>query len=196
MGPQAQGALTRRVGPWVVVAALLGLGCDAPRCEQKETLVDAEAWSFVEPADDPLWPPAPDAAVCDADALQVQAFGDDVAVEIDTRFGCGHATVEQPISAALSVGDDVQIRIFHFAQATFPAAEAEVAVAVDDEILLRALVPIPTTSGLLAPRVTVTRDHPVGSVARFHVGNHGDNSWNLVELARVVTASCVDTDAP
>ncbi len=197
MGPQAQGALSRRAGPVVVVVAgllMVGVGCEGPRCEQKEPLTDPEAWSFVDPVDDALWPPPPDAAVCDADALQLQAFGDDVAVEIDTRFGCGHATVAQPISAALRTGDEVQIRIFHFAQASFPADVAEVAVAIDDEILLQARVPIPTDAGLLSSRVPVGRDHAVGSVARFHVGNHGDNSWNLVELSRVVVGPCPDED--
>jgi len=198
VGPQAQGALSARAqGPFVVVVVgLLGaVGCEAPRCEQKQPLVEAEGWTFVEPADDPLWPTPPDAALCDADALQLQAFGDDVAVEIDTRFGCGWATVAQPIAEGLVAGDEVQLRVFHFAQATFPAAEAEVAVAIDDEILLQALVPIPTRAGLLSSRVSVAADHAAGSVARFHVGNHGDNSWNLVELARVVLGACDDEPA-
>ena len=195
MGPQAQGALSARAHrPCVVVVVGLlgGAGCEAPRCEQKQPLVDAEAWTFVEPAIDPLWPAPPDAAVCAADALQLQSFGDDVAVEIDTRFGCGWATVAQPIGTGLVVGDEVELGVFHFAQATFPAAEAEVAVAIDDEILMRALVPIPTRAGLLSSRVTVAVEHAVGSIARFHIGNHGDNSWNLVEFTRVVVGACAE----
>lgn len=193
MGAQAQGALSRRIVLIVlivVVGLLAGAGCGETRCEQKAPLTDPEAWSFVDPANDPLWSPSSDTVPCDPDALQLQAFGDDVAVEIDTRFGCGHATVAQPITAALRAGDELQIRVFHFAQASFPEAEAEVAVAIDDEILLRERVPIPTDAGLLSRRPPVGRDHDAGSIARFHVGNHGDNSWNLVELARVTAGAC------
>lgn len=172
-----------------LAGSLLG-GCPSPLCEVKDPLVDGEAWSFVEPAADPLWPAPEGAALCDADAIQRQAFDDDVAVEIDTRFGCGWATVEQRILVGVAAGDELQVRIFHFSQSTFPEAEAEVAIALDDEIVLRQRVAIPSTSGLIAPRLTVAGDHPAGTIARFHIGNHGDNSWNLIELARLGTGVC------
>ncbi len=184
--------------PVVVAAAVVGalalsgaLACEpAPLCEVKEAVVVPDGWAFVDPAADALWPAPEGAALCTAEDIQVQNFGVDEAVEVDTRFGCGWATVSQPTLVDLDAGDDVQVRVFYFSQLTFPAAQAEVAIALDGEVVSSTLVDIPSSSGLIAPRLTLTRAVPAGSLAHFHVGNHGDNSWNLIELARISEAEC------
>ncbi len=181
----------------VAVAVVAGVGgCPEPTCEVKTPIVDPRGWTFVEPADDPLWPAPDGAATCTANDIQSQPFGDDEALEIDTRFGCGWATVSQPTLVDLKAGDDVQVRVFYFSQATFPAAEAEVAIALDGEVVSSSLVAIPTASDLIAPRITLARDVPSGSTALFHVGNHGDNSWNLIELSRIGAGPCPEPAAP
>lgn len=173
------------------LCAVVGGGCDlSPQCEENTDLVDGEAWTFVEPADDTLWPAPPDAALCTAEDLQVQPFGEDLALEVDTRFGCGWATAVQPLALGISAGDALQVRVFYFSQATFPAARAEVAIAIGDEVVMQEFVDIPTSSGLVAPTLTVATDAPAGTPVHFHVGNHGDNSWNLVELSVVTQAPC------
>jgi hypothetical protein len=172
-----------------------GCGPTEPLCSDKEPLVSADAWTFVPPSDDAIWPAPADAVLCTPDDIQVASFGADEAVEIDTRFGCGFATVSQPITSPLAAGDRVQVRIFYFSQATFPAERAEVAVAVDGEVIVAETIDIPTSSGLVAPIVVINHDVDVGALAHFHVGNHGDNSWNLIELARVFDVVC-DEAAP
>lgn len=183
---------------WIVVFALVGLGlvgcAPPPVCEQKTPTVDPLAWSFVPNDEDPLWPAPADAATCSADEIQVQSFGIDDAVEIDTRFGCGWATVSQPLQQNLRVGDDLQVRVFYFSQASFPEAQAEVAIALDGDIVVSELVDIPSSSGLLAPRVSLQRDVERGSLAHFHIGNHGDNSWNLIELSLISASPCPDPE--
>lgn len=196
-GGSAQPSSPRCVAGRGVCWALLAVkaGCaPAPVCETKQPLVDASSWRLVPPADDTLWPPPADAPLCAPEDVQVASFGDDDAVEIDTRFGCGWATVEQPIALALTAGDAVQVRVFYFSQGTFPAAEAEVAVALGDAVIARQRVPIPSSSGLFAPRVVLEGDVAAGTPARFHVGNHGDNSWNLIELSRIVSGPCAGDD--
>jgi hypothetical protein len=173
--------------------AALALSCAPPPvCTGKDPLVAADDWTFVEPTDDTLWPAPPDAALCAASDIQVASFGADDAVEIDTRFGCGWATVSQPLALPLVAGDQIQMRVFYFAQATFPADTAEVALALDGDVVVREVVSIPAASGLIAPVVSVARDIAAGALAHFHVGNHGDNSWNLIELSRVFDAPCDD----
>lgn len=174
---------------FVVVVA----GCaepPVPLCETQATLVDPAAWTYVPNADDPLWPAPEGAALCSADEIQVQSFGEDDAVEVDTRFGCGWATVAQPIAVDLKKGDEIQIRVFYFSQASFPEDTAEVAIAIDGDVVSSTIVDIPTSSDLIAPRVVVDRDIAAGATALFHVGNHGDNSWNLIELSRIDKAPC------
>ena len=178
--------------PLVVVVAA---GCPpAAICEEKTPAVDPLQWSFVDNADDPLWPAPAGTPVCTADEIQVQSFGADDAVEIDTRFGCGWATVSQPLLQDLRAGDDVQVRVFYFSQASFPQAQAEVALALDGDIVVSELIDIPSSSGLLAPRITLERDVDKGSLAHFHIGNHGDNSWNLIELALISAGPCPDPE--
>ncbi len=159
-------------------------------CTAKEPLVAADGWSFVEPAVDTIWPLPAGTTPCTAEDIQLASFGDDDAVEIDTRFGCGQATVSQPIAHPLQAGDDVLMRVFYFSQATFPAAQAAVAIALDGDVVVSELVDIPASGGLLAPVVSVARDIDAGALAHFHVGNHGDNSWNLIELSRVRAVAC------
>jgi hypothetical protein len=174
----------------LVLVVCVASGCEGPQCEVQADLVDGEAWRFVPPEEDTMWPAPEGAAVCEEEAIQIQPLGDDIAVEIDTRFGCGWATVEQPINADINVGDELQVRVFYFSQATFPEAQAQVAIAIDDDVIMDERVDIPTSSGLLAPRIVIDKAYPRGAVARFHIGNHGDNSWNLVELSRVEVAAC------
>jgi hypothetical protein len=174
----------------VVAIAVTMSACVRPQCEIQNDLVAGDAWQFVPPAEDTLWPAPDDAELCDDDAIQVQPIGDDLALEIDTRFGCGWATVMQPIAEDVAVGDELQVRIFYFSQTAFPEANAELAIAIGDDVVMRELVPIPASSGLLAPRIVAERDYPRGTPARFHIGNHGDNSWNLVELSRVEVGDC------
>ena len=155
-------------------------------------MVDPAAWAFVPNEQDPLWPAPEGAALCSADEIQVQNFGEDQAVEVDTRFGCGWATVEQPIGVDLKKGDELQIRVFYFSQASFPQDTAEVAIAIDGDVVSSTIVDIPTSSDIIKPRVVVDRDIAAGSMALFHIGNHGDNSWNLIELSRIDSAPCPD----
>jgi hypothetical protein len=185
--------LAAATAAFVAVAPSLGAGCAPPPvCSEKEPLVVANAWTFVEPGEDTLWPAPEGAALCSADDIQIASFGADDAVEVDTRFGCGWATVSQPLAASLAAGDRVQVRIFYFSQATFPEAQAEVAVALDDDVVVSEKVDIPASSGLVAPVVVVDHDVAAGALAHFHVGNHGDNSWNLIELSRVFDVPCDD----
>lgn len=181
----------------VVFAAAVVVGLSAcpepvPLCEVADDAVTAKGWTFVPPDEDTMWPAPAGAATCTLDDIQVQSFGVDDAIEVDTRFGCGWATVSQPTLVDMKAGDDVQVRVFYFSQATFPTAQAEVAIALDGEIVAATLIDIPTSSGLYAPRFKLARDVPKGSTALFHVGNHGDNSWNLIELSRISEGPCPD----
>ncbi len=202
MGFEAKGRLSAVVAR-VVVAAGAAFACvvgpagctpAVAVCEEKISIIDVRAWAFVEPADDRRWPAPDDAALCDNDDVQVQPVGDDLALEIDTRLGCGWATAQQPTLRDLHVGDRLQVQVFYFSQSSFPTAEAQVAIAIDDDVVLDERITIPATSGLLQPVLTIDNDIAAGASAAFHIGNHGDNSWNLVELAVLTSLPCDQLD--
>lgn len=153
------------------------------------------AWRLLAPEEDPFDPPA-DAELCTAEDIRMEPFGNGpIAVDIDTVTGCGWATVEQETLADLVAGDEVQLRIFYFSQTTFPEAEATVAIAFNGEPFFSVQVPIPTTSTLEAPLLAVDRDIRAGTKVQFHVGNHGDNSWNLLEVSRTRKVFCDGTES-
>lgn len=175
-------------------------GCPGDECQEKTDLVDMTAWTLVAPEDDPFEPPA-DAPFCTGDEIRMEAFGTGgpIALDVDTRAGCGWATLAQETKADLVAGDRVQSRLFYFSQTSFPADTADVALRFGDVDHWRFAVPIPTINQLEAPLLAVEQDVPAGTRVLFHVGNHGDNSWNLLEVSRVRNVFCPagqDADAP
>ena len=159
-------------------------------CEEKVPLVDVDAWVLVEPDADAVWPAPEGTPLCAVDAVQVQQFGGERALEIDTSVTCGWATVEQPLLASVATGESLQVRVFYFSQTSFPAATAEVGLAVGGEVAMAELVDIPAASGLIAPRLRVQNDAAAGTPIAFHVGNHGANSWNLLEVSLLRSIPC------
>lgn len=167
-------------------------GCPSPDCEEKADLVDMTAWQLLAPAEDPFAPPA-DALLCTSDDIRMEPFGigAPIALDVDTRTGCGWATLRQETRAELVAGDDVFSRLFYFSQNSFPADVANIVLRLGDEDLWRFEVPIPVAATKLEfPTVALDRDVPAGTPVFFHVGNHGDNSWNLLEVSRVRPAFC------
>ena len=166
--------------------------CLEPECEEKLEVVDMTAWRLLEPAEDPFSPPD-DAEFCTAEEdIRMEPFGSSgpIALDVDTVRGCNWATVEQETTEDIAAGDEIQLRVFYFSQSTFPSAEANVAVAFDGEVFWSVQVPIPTSSKLEAPLLKAERDVPRGTKVQFHVGNHGDNSWNLLEVSRTRKVFC------
>jgi hypothetical protein len=60
--------------------------------------------------------------------------------------------------------------------------EGYAAVAIGDDVEWEYRVAIPTASHLAADGWIAEDDVPAGTPIRFHVHNHGINSWNLVEI--------------
>lgn len=175
----------------VAATAFAFAGCDAYECEEKVEIVDHTKWRLLPPEED-VFPAPPGTELCTEENIRMEPFGDagPIAVDVDTATGCGWATVEQTTSADLVPGDEVQLRMFYFSQTVFPEAEANVVVAFNGEPFWNVKIPIPTSTGLEAPLIPVDRDLPAGTKVQFHVGNHGDNSWNLLEVSRTRAVLC------
>jgi hypothetical protein len=201
VGPEAKKRdLTLAAWAAVAVGLMLGsAGCPepAPLCEEKADLVAMDGWTLLPAADDPFDPPA-DAPFCTAEDVRAEPFGQGgpLALDVDTRGGCGWATVRQELLEDLAAGDEVQVRVWYFSQTSFPASEARIALAFDGDVVWSVEVPIPASSTLEAPRFAVEKDVAAGRAAHFHVGNHGDNTWNLLELSRIRKVPCPPGETP
>jgi hypothetical protein len=169
------------------------VGCGPTElCEQLEPVATATAFVLAEPDAGPFRPNDGEIP-CGNDRARLQPFGAEQAFEVDTVEGCGFATATQPSLQALTTDDELQMRIFYFSQTTFPAAEAEVAMAIGEDVVFAEQVAIPAVSGLLPSdrqRRRVAAPAAVGTPVYFHIGNHGDNSWNFLELSVVRQVVC------
>lgn len=186
-----RGAALLGVGLFAVAGAFL-VGCPGPECEEKTDLVAMDQWVLVPPAEDPF-APAPDAPFCTADNIRMEPFGTGgpIALDVDTSLGCGWATLTQPLATDIAAGEKVTIRVFYFSQTTFPAAEAELAVSFGGEVFWSDQVAIPASSSITPQTpIVADRDVPAGTPVHFHLGNHGDNSWTLLELSRTRLVYC------
>jgi hypothetical protein len=99
---------------------------------------------------------------------------------------CNWITLEQPSLRDIRAGDRVEIRMRHN-QLTAPVpGEARMMFAIGGELALDYDVPIPWSESVF-PKATWTapRDFPEGTQLLFHVDNHGQNEYMLIE-ARIL----------
>ena len=169
---------------------LLLSACAAEPCEVSLPLAEPRAWTLVDSAQDP-WSPEPgeEAYRCVEPDFGVETLDGDESLTLVTGR-CNWATVAQALPRALVAGDRVRMRVFWFSQERFLGATAHIGLALENDIVLEHEVPLPSEGDLLETELVVARDYPVGTPVCFHIGNHGANTWNLLELSLLGEAPC------
>ena len=95
---------------------------------------------------------------------------------------CNWITLEQPSLRAIQAGDRVEVRSRH-SQLTAPVpGEAHIAFVIGDELVLDYSVAIPTDFQFPDAIWTAPKDYPAGTPLLFHVDNHGQNEYMLIEV--------------
>lgn len=134
-------------------------------------------WTLLAPSDDPWGTHRDPEAPCDPRGLRDETDY----FEIDTRV-CGAATVEQPLGVEIRAGDRLEALVWHLDLVADTPATGHVALAIGEHVLLEQDVAIPSGERLYDVRRVATFDAPAGAPVRFHVHNHGYNSWRLAYL--------------
>lgn len=102
---------------------------------------------------------------------------------------CNWITLEQPSLRAIRAGDRVEVRARH-SQLTAPVpGEAHIAFVVGDEQVLDYRVTLPTDFEFPDVVWTAPKDYPAGTPLLFHVDNHGQNEYMLIEVNVLPDAS-------
>lgn len=159
-----------------------GLDPDEMPAPDPRQLVDVAGWVEVPIDEDPFAPPVPFRIDCDPVAgFGVQPFGGDLVFEVATG-ACNWATVEQPLQGDIAEGELFRPRLWHFELTSPRPAEGYAAVAIEDRIVWEYRVAIPAPSALVRHGWIADTDIPAGTPVRFHVDNHGINTWSLVEI--------------
>jgi len=95
---------------------------------------------------------------------------------------CNWITLEQPSLRAIRAGDRVEVRARH-SQLTAPVpGEARIGFVIGDEQVLDYRVTLPNDFVFPDVEWTASKDYPAGTPILFHVDNHGQNEYMLIEV--------------
>ena len=146
----------------------------------ERSLVDHRAWVPVPRDESPFVVPQ-DARACPlGEKARYEELGGEPTFAIETQ-GCDYATVAQPLRARLDAGELISLRFWNFRLSSPAGSVAHAVLQIDDTLVWEKEIPIPSPSGLTSIEWTVPRDFPQGVLIYFHVKNHGQNEYNLVE---------------
>lgn len=155
--------------------------------------------SFFLPATDPFSPLRGPDHFCDPIGYGFEDLAGEPSYGVESG-ACNYLTVVQPARTAIAPGDEILVRLWHFALTAPSPSEAYLAIQVGDRLIWQARLPIPCRGGLTGAtpggdcpdnpnRAEV--DPPVftadfaalpGTPVYFHVQNHGENGYNLLEI--------------
>jgi hypothetical protein len=144
-------------------------------------LIEPEAWEIVSAPEDPFADRLEDAS-CPDGAYMPELLANEPVFSVDTS-GCRYMTARQPALRDVAEGETLVARVWHFALNAGESAEAHVALRVGESVVLDETVPIPSEGGLIVREEFAPQAFPAGTPVFFHLHNHGDNSWSLVELS-------------
>jgi hypothetical protein len=141
-----------------------------------------EQWEPLEPDLDPFWDDYDgDAAVCPPESHGPEAGLDGSWWEIETVM-CGYLTLGQPTAVSLCAGETLVVRLWHFNLLDTGADFRVVIVVGEGEPLIDETVGVPSSSELVEFRVVLEQSFRAGVPLRFHLSNHGSNSWGLMDI--------------
>jgi Cd2+/Zn2+-exporting ATPase len=192
------------------IVGVVAVGCapvEAPLCEERVPLVDVSLFSPVAVGDDPYvtGDPAQFFAdrtregderprLCEAPReVGLNNLGGEPVFDVDT-FNCNWATVEQPLLQDIEDAARIRVRVFYFSQLARFLSEGRNVITVGDQVVLDESVALPTESGLLGFEAPFPLAGTKGDRVVWHVANHGENSWNFIELSMVREIPCPLTD--
>jgi hypothetical protein len=156
----------------LTVAFITFFGLSLPACAEPEwvDLVDMGAWKLANP--DP-WPDRPDLPACGDRAVTLE----EGTVELDTN-ACGWITAEAPLLVQVTPDTPLAWFIFHDPLVADETAEATLGIQIGETAWTEALA-IPSAAGFFEVEVNAVSTVRAGEPLRFHVHNHGSNTYNL-----------------
>lgn len=158
-----------------------GSGAGPAPHANRVSLIDHNAWLVLGPDEDPF-EDRPDAVECAEQGVKPEELGGEIAFGVDTG-PCRYITARQVSRQYVAAGETLVVRLWHFQLNAPSPAEAHAVVQVDGMRVLDQRVPIPAPGGLIKVALPVDRAVPAGAPIYFHLHNHGENSWALVEVS-------------
>jgi len=159
--------------------------------ESPGSLIDHAAWVTLAAEDDPVSEHRPAEIDCGVGGWYLEDTGAVPKLEVDTNQ-CNYLALSQPSLRAITAGDTLQVSFYHFDLVAPEPAEGHLQLRVDGNVVWDYLIPIPTDeennktpAAFIDETVVVEFDAPAGAEVYLHLHNHGQNTWNVVDLALV-----------
>jgi hypothetical protein len=176
----------------IVAIAACGDEVDGATCEplaenERKVLVDHDLWRLATVEEDPWRELRPADPSCDVTGRQAEDFAGQYSFGVDTAL-CSYTTVVQETLEDVCPGESILVWLWRFALTGPEGVNAHIAVQIGDELVFEDVVPIPNTSALKVESYPVAGFHPAGTPITFHVRNHGNNTYQLLEIARCLGA--------
>lgn len=156
--------------------------------------------SFFLPATDPFSPLREPDHYCSDACYFEEDIGGEQSLTVKSAC-CNYVTLAQPALRQVRRGDDLVIRLWHF-QLTGPSkAEAYTAIQMGERLVWDARLPFPCRGGIIGAvpggdcpdasrpadadpsQFEADFDLPAGASIYLHIQNHGENSYNMVEIS-------------
>jgi len=164
--------------------------CEPAPAGTLATVIDHVLWTVAPAETDPWAEFRPETLDCPETSRKHEDFAGIDSFGIETK-SCNYTTIAQPLKTAICGGEQLYIWIWRFALTGPVGATSHIGVQIGDDVVWSTEIPIPAPSALVAMPVALPGPYPAGTPIYFHVRNHGDNAYQLLDLAR-----CVGTCAP
>ena len=152
-----------------------------PSNRGRVSLVDHFDWIPVASEQDPFDDRQADSA-CALDGVTVTLLAGELSYDVETGK-CSYITATQPSQQPLELGDLVKVRLWHFELTAPSTGDGHAVLEIDGERVLDVRVAIPSPGGLIKAERRIDRPVRAGAPIHFHLHNHGQNSWALVEVS-------------
>jgi hypothetical protein len=168
-----------------VILGLLSAGCgdDSDGDPGDGALVRASDWAVVEEDDDPFLSERDADAECDPLGYAAEVYEGEMAFFVETAV-CDYLTVGQAARLSVAAGDTLHLRVLHYELSAAEPGEAYLALAIDGEKIWDETVEIPKEAELFDVTFSAERAFAAGDLVVFHVHNHGDNNYVMLELSK------------
>jgi hypothetical protein len=152
-----------------------------PAQRERAMLVDHAAWEALGASEDPFEDRF-EGLCTPGQGFFVEEFGAESSLSVGTLY-CDYLSAAQPSLVDIAKGDEIVLRLWQYTLTAPEGAELHLGLYVGDERPWEARVTIPRESGLITAKWRAKRDVPMGTRIVFHLHNHGDNQYNLLELS-------------
>ena len=167
--------------PGASVASDAGAEAAADVLLNEVSVIDHQGWEVYAPELDPLPGHQPEQIDCSIPGWFIERGF----LEINTG-ACNYALLEHPSLLDVPKGAEVKFDLWHFDLLAAEPATAHVALLFGDTLQWEADIAIPQLGTVRTESFRATRSLAAGEPIRFHLHNHGQNTWTLGEVTALV----------